>query len=397
MKSLSQLSVLKKISISFSFGNNQFPPQLPRIFEELSVVESLRELELKFPFAFYESADSSISKLVDMGRLTTLKAEGTGVGRKLINSIAKCRSLISLTVAVTLMDFCCLLSSNRLPPLLCFHIVNSFFDRELPEEICFNFEGVKRFVVNCDFALPSEIHHEIKRSATDSVTLTEFGMRIWNIFDVRLSSTLSCVIPSLLNLEELSISTNYCEGEESTLFLISLHSNTRLKRLNLEAYVEQTKVFECLNRLLEISSCLEAVTITMESFPIFSLARMIRSIANNPSSVLKSLLFMCQSKFELRFWNNGGRRKLPMFVLHDSPPLNRKCDSVREIFKIIDRWDVDSDEIVVDTLVFDNLTHVEMQGLLKFLMIKEMSERNSRVKAGYLDGSICVWYDHDRS
>ncbi|KAJ3125892.1 hypothetical protein HK098_008143 [Nowakowskiella sp. JEL0407] len=180
-------------------------------------------------------------------------------------------------------------------------------------------------------------------------------------------------------------------------FLKSLQSNQTLKHVTIQFTYDpsQIYIFDQFLKVLEVNSRLESVTIDVPETHFFHLKSTIKATLKNSCSSIRKIILKNEGEWEIEFWCDGQRRVWPKLIARtvDVGYYGMRTGMGFEISEIIDGWRNDARELLVDTIVFDDLKQSEMNALLTWLCIKESMSRNENIIFGYKEGSICLWYD----
>ncbi|KAJ3125883.1 hypothetical protein HK098_008134 [Nowakowskiella sp. JEL0407] len=387
--SVSRLSSLKCVSLHLP--NNE--RLLTLILNALGSVESLRELYLITRRNFTATTDSAISNILESNRLTSFTSIGGNSSRKVLESIKRCNSLTTLSLEIVAADVVEFFSSKHLPRNLTVDVyvakyMNRFthpwhnldFDfRDV--EFFVNFEGVEYLKITASLTLPPCIFRYLKLIST----IREVNLTLYE--DKTATNILSSLTNSVQSLRTLSIHLDLYNQYVNSTLLDALETNSHIKDLRLVS--NSGSSFLHTFRIFSKNCHLEIVTFEYD-FGELELEWVISVITNNPTSLIKRLKVtkLTGSEVDVVFWDGKTRKRKPILVIRKYPRATYR--SVSDLLaQLIGFWNVR--KFVVDSIVFDDLTHCELKELRNVLAIDKQLRANKNLKMGYTDGSLCLW------
>ncbi|KAJ3118383.1 hypothetical protein HK098_005963 [Nowakowskiella sp. JEL0407] len=363
-----------------------FPPQREPLFalllDGLRSIESLRILELGSQKSFSESTDNILSSLVEGSRLQTFTSRGWNTSRRVIDSIGRCKTLTTLNIEILAADVVTYFSLDQLPQNLTLKIYvkkdtrNVEFDFE-NADFSVNFEGVQYLSIMSYPKLPVCIFNSLKTSTSlREISLTVYG-------DPLLSFLMSDIVHAVKSLTTVSIHLDVYNESVIGILLEALESNEHVTNVVL--------VGSPISHSLPILENPFIQSVTFDYFRAdMPLPTVISMIMENRDSAIKRVKIeeFWGKEIELLFWNVNLKRVRPILII-------RKYESDISGFEIVNQiikcWNVG--ENLVESIVFDDLTHIELKRLKRTLKLDERMQKISRLRMGYRDGSFCLWYE----
>ncbi|KAJ3117159.1 hypothetical protein HK098_006357 [Nowakowskiella sp. JEL0407] len=363
------------------------------ILDALTSATTLQELKLVAHASCSVSMDSALCALLAGCRLRTFHLEGINASRDVIESIKRCKSLMSLSLEIPASDVAVFFSAKVLPISLSVNIyVKRGINRKTHPyktlsydfkgvDFTVNFQGVKFLKMTSTVALPECIFRQLKNSKT----LRDISLLLYE--DSSAMHTINYLVDDVETLSSLTLDLDNYHLYDYPLLLETIQSSQHLKNLTLTA--NSGTRFDHAISIFAKNSSLEHVAIHYD-YPEFDLGSLIQSIMENPMSSIKNLIVskFTGSEIEIVFGDEEMRWDYPTLFVRKYPRSTHRTvsDLLLELIECCNEGD-----LLMESFIFDDLSHVEWKELKIELGLEERLKANDRLHVGYKNRYFCLW------
>ncbi|KAJ3118385.1 hypothetical protein HK098_005965, partial [Nowakowskiella sp. JEL0407] len=191
-----------------------------------------------------------------------------------------------------------------------------------------------------------------------------------------------------------NLKTMHIDFEPDALLplLESLKTNQTVKELKFRVTCGRKLIYKTVNQILAQKTAIETVSISY-SYDFLEIKSLVDAILGNLESNVKRLM-LSNGELEIEVDFRGCRVGKQLSVMIFRKFRKNRDEMMKDVVKrVLNSWDEGvSENILVDCIVLDPLTHVELKNFLgsKVLRLDKRMEKNEKIQFGYKDRSMCL-------